>query len=117
MKGVIDTDPYALPKGLPVPVDDGACRHLRGMKMPAFSLPSAAAHDVNLSSVSKRNAVFFLYPETGKPGALIPDGWNDIPRARGCTAQSCAFRDQYQDVKKRRLEVLSRISQKLDEEV
>src|SRR5438128_5230519 len=78
MKGVIDTDPYALPKGLPVPVDDGACRHLRGMKMPSFSLPSAAAHDVNLATVSKRNAVFFFYPETGKPGALIPDGWNDI---------------------------------------
>ena len=88
MKGVIDTDPYALPKGLPVPVDDGACRHLRGMKMPSFSLPSAAAHDVNLETVSIRNAVFFFYPETGKPGALIPDGWNDIPGARGCTPQS-----------------------------
>ncbi len=117
MKGLLDTDPYALPRGLPVPVDDGACRHLRGMKMPSFSLPSTAAHDVNLADASRRDTVFFFYPETGKPGALIPDSWNDIPGARGCTPQSCAFRDHYQEFKKLGFEVFGVSTQNLDEQI
>ena len=117
MKGLLDTDPYALPRGLPVPVDDGACRHLRGMKMPSFSLPSTAAHDVNLADASRRDTVFFFYPETGKPSALIPDSWNDIPGARGCTTQSCAFRDHYQEFKKLGFEVFGVSTQNLDEQI
>jgi peroxiredoxin len=117
MKGLLDTDPYVLPKGLPVPVDDGACRHLRGMEMPSFSLRSTGAHDVNLADASRQNAVFFFYPETGKPGALIPDGWNDIPGARGCTPQSCAFRDRYQEFKKLGFEVFGLSTQNLDEQI
>jgi len=87
------------------------------MKMPSFSLPSTAAHDVNLADVSRRNAVFFFYPETGKPGALIPDGWNDIPGARGCTPQSCAFRDHYQEFKKLGFEIFGVSTQNLDEQI
>jgi len=117
LKGPLDTDPYALPKDLPVPVDDGACRHLRGMKMPAFSLPSTAARDVSFADASRRKAVFFFYPETGKPGALIPDGWNDIPGARGCTPQSCAFHDHYQEFKKIGFEIFGVSTQNLDEQI
>ncbi len=117
MKGPFDTDPYVLPKGLPVPVDDGTCSHLRGMKMPSFSLPSTAAHDVSLADASRTNAVFFFYPETGKPSALIPDSWNDIPGARGCTPQLCAFRDHYQEFKKQGFEVFGVSTQNLDEQI
>src|SRR2546426_4150678 len=117
MKGLLDTDPYVLPRGLPVPIDDDACRHLLGMKMPSFSLRSTGVHAVNLADASKRNSVFFFYPETGKPGALIPDGWNDIPGARGCTPQSCAFRDHYQEFKKLGFEVFGVSTQNLDEQI
>jgi len=117
LKGPLDTDPHVLPKGLPVPIDDGACRHLRGMEMPSFSLPSTAAHDVNLADASRRNAVFFFYPETGKPGALIPEGWNEIPGARGCTPQSCAFRDHYRKFKKLGFKVFGVSAQNLDEQM
>jgi len=116
MKGIPDTDPYALPKGLPVPVDDGACRHLLGMKMPALLLPSTRAHDVNLADVSGVKAVFFFYPETGTPGAFIPEGWNEIPGACGCTPQSCAFRDQYLEFKRIGFDVFGVSTQNLDEQ-
>jgi len=117
MKGLLDTDPYALPKGLPVPVDDGACRHLLGMKMPALSLPSTGAHEVNLADPSRLKVVFFFYPETGKPGALIPKSWNEIPGARGCTPQSCAFRDHYREFKKIGFDVFGVSTQNPDEQM
>jgi peroxiredoxin len=117
LKGLLDTDPYVLPKGLAVPVDDGACRHLLGMKMPSLSLHSTGGHDVNLAEASRRKAVFFFYPETGKPGALIPKGWNEIPGARGCTPQSCAFRDHYREFKKLGFEVFGVSTQNLDEQI
>ncbi len=117
MKGLRDIDPYALPKGLPIPVNDGACRHLTGMKMPSFSLRSTGTLDVDLADVSRRKAVFFFYPETGKPGALIPEGWNEIPGARGCTPQSCAFRDHYQEFKKLGFEVFGVSTQNLNEQM
>ena len=117
MKGLLDIDPHVLPRGLPVPVDDGACRHLPGMKMPSFSLRSTRARDVDLADVSRRKAVFFFYPETGKPGALIPEGWNEIPGARGCTPQSCAFRDHHRDFKKLGFEVFGVSTQNRDEQI
>jgi peroxiredoxin len=117
LKDLLDIDPYALPKGLPVPVDDGACRHLPGMKMPSFSLRSTGANDVDLADVSRRKAVCFFYPETGKPGALIPESWNEIPGARGCTPQSCAFRDHYREFEKLGFEVFGVSAQNLDEQI
>jgi peroxiredoxin len=117
LKDLLDIDPYALSKGLPVPVDDGACRHLPGMKMPSFSLRSTGANDVDLADVSRRKAVCFFYPETGKPGALIPESWNEIPGARGCTPQSCAFRDHYREFEKLGFEVFGVSAQNLDEQI
>jgi len=97
MKQAIDTDPYLLPADLPVPVDDGACRHLRATKVPSISLRSTSGRDVNLASASSGRMVFFFYPETRKPGTQIPKTWNEIPGARGCTPQSCSFRDRYRN--------------------
>src|SRR5919197_4817729 len=89
---------YELPKNLPVPVDDGACRHLPGMRLPPVALPSTAGRVVNLSALSRRTVVY-CYPRTGRPDEEPPSGWNQIPGARGCTPQSCAFRDHYREVK------------------
>jgi peroxiredoxin len=90
---------YELPKNLPVPQDDGACAHLAGSKLPAIALRSTAGASVDLSRLSGRTVVY-CYPRTGKPDQEMPEGWNAIPGARGCTPQSCAFRDHYQELKR-----------------
>jgi peroxiredoxin len=89
---------YELPKDLPVPQDDGACDHLEGMKLPAVSLLSTAGRKVDLSTL-KGTTVVYVYPRTGRPDQDLLPGWNAIPGARGCTPQSCAFRDHYQELK------------------
>jgi peroxiredoxin len=90
---------YELPKDLPVPQDDGACAHLAGSKLPAVTLRSTAGASVDLSRLAGRTVVY-CYPRTGKPDQEMPEGWNAIPGARGCTPQSCAFRDHYQELKR-----------------
>lgn len=117
MKEALDTSPYVLPTDLPVPVDDGACNHLRGMKIPSISLRSTQGRDVSLASVSRGQAVFFFYPHAGKPGNPITRGWNEIPGARGCTPQSCAFRDHYQEFRELGFEVFGISAQHLDEQM
>ena len=84
---------YTLPDGLPVPIDDGACAHLEGMEIPALSLPSTDGRSVLLNSLGGTTIVY-VYPRTGRPDKEPLSGWNDISGARGCTPQSCAFRDQ-----------------------
>jgi peroxiredoxin len=86
---------YELPPDLPVPVDDGACTHLLGLSLPSVSLQSTAGYMVDLAGLTGRS-VLYCYPRTGRPDQDPPSGWNDIPGARGCTPQSCAFRDYYQ---------------------
>ena len=83
-----------LPTGLPVPQDDGACDHLPGMRMPELWLASTDGHPVHLGQIRGRTVVY-CYPRTGQPDQPIPDGWDAIPGARGCTPQSRGFRDQY----------------------
>jgi peroxiredoxin len=90
-------DLYALPVGLPVPVDDGGCDHLVGMIVPSIKLVSTAGGVVDLSSLSGRTVVY-CYPRTGEPDKDPPAGWDEIPGARGCTPQSCAFRDHYREL-------------------
>lgn len=86
-----------LPNDLPVPSDDGACNHLLGHLLPAIALPSTHGRSVDLSVITSR-VVIYCYPMTGQPGSPLPDGWNEIPGARGCTPQSCAFRDHHQEL-------------------
>ncbi|KAF5378537.1 hypothetical protein D9615_007192 [Tricholomella constricta] len=80
------------PSNLPVPVDDGACAHLNGITLPSFTLTSTSAGTVDLSSL-KGLTIVFCYPRTGAPGETVPESWNLIPGARGCTPQACSFRD------------------------
>jgi peroxiredoxin len=89
-----DRNPLELPANLPVPVDDGACDHLRGLRLPSVPLLSTAGRMVDLSELRGRTVVY-CYPRTGRPDREVPKGWDDIPGARGCTPQSCAFRDHY----------------------
>ena len=89
---------YQLPKNLPVPQDDGACDHLTGMKLPSIVLPSTRGRRVDLSTLGG-TTVIYIYPRTGRPDREVPTGWNEIPGARGCTPQSCAFRDHHDELK------------------
>ncbi|MEM1263715.1 MAG: peroxiredoxin [Pseudomonadota bacterium] len=84
-----------LPDDLPVPCDDGGADHLVGRSMPSLALPATIGGKVNLAEPGR--AVYFIYPMTGRPGQALPQGWDDIPGARGCTPQSCHFRDLYED--------------------
>jgi peroxiredoxin len=90
-------DVYQLPADLPVPVDDGACAHLAGVRLPPVPLASTAGRAVDLAALAGRTVVY-CYPRTGRPGQEPPPGWNEIPGARGCTPQSCAFRDRYGEI-------------------
>jgi peroxiredoxin len=91
-------DIHTLPPDLPVPEDDGAADHLPGMRMPALILPSTAGGGVALDRLPGRT-VLFCYPRTGRPEQELPPGWNAIPGARGCTPETCGFRDRHQQFK------------------
>jgi peroxiredoxin len=88
-------DPSQLPADLPVPADDGAAAHLPGTAMPAVALPATTGGPMRVDMVPGgfTRLVIYAYPMTGLPGVPVPDGWDDIPGARGCTPESCGFRD------------------------
>lgn len=86
-----------LPADLPRPLDDGAAAHLEGMALPALTLAATNGASVDLSRLSGR-VVIYVYPMTGRPGVPLPEGWESIPGARGCTPQSCAFRDHHAEL-------------------
>ncbi len=89
---------YELPTDLPAPSDDGACGHLVGMRLPAVLLPSTAGRSVDLARLDGRTVVY-CYPRMGRPDQDPPLGWDQIPGARGCTVQSCAFRDHHAELR------------------
>jgi len=84
---------------LPAPEDDGAARHLVGARVADVALPSTAGGVVSLASLPGRT-VLFVYPMTGTPGVALPEGWDEIPGARGCTPHACAFRDLHAELRK-----------------
>ena len=88
---------HELPKDLPVPVDDGACDHLPGIALPSMAIPSTRGQTVNPAQIPGW-LVIYCYPMTGRPDQSLPDGWDQIPGARGCTPQSCSFRDHYREL-------------------
>jgi peroxiredoxin len=92
-------NPMVLPDNLPVPQDDGATRHLRGMRLPSLALPSTGGAAVDLSKLKGR-IVVYVYPRSGRPGQAMPAGWDAIPGARGCTPQSCGFRDHFAELQR-----------------
>jgi peroxiredoxin len=91
-------NPNILPPNIPAPLDDGAARHLTGMRLPDLALPATDGARVNLSRLGGRTVVY-VYPRTGVPGQDLPEGWDAIPGARGCTPQSCGFRDHFAELR------------------
>jgi len=89
------SDYRTLPPDLPVPVDDGAADHLPGLSVPHVRLPATTGGLIDLGEAASGpgRLVVYVYPRTGTPGQALPPGWDDIPGARGCTPESCAFRD------------------------
>jgi peroxiredoxin len=94
----MSTDFSSLPADLPVPVDDGAADHLAGSTVPHVALPSTLGGELDLAAAASERLVVYVYPRTGTPGQPLLEGWDDIPGARGCTPQSCAFRDAQQEL-------------------
>jgi len=91
-------NPLNLPKDIPAPPDDGGARHLTGMRLPDVALAATDGTRVNLSTLAGRTIVY-IYPRTGVPGVPLPERWDMIPGARGCTPQSCGFRDHFAELK------------------
>jgi peroxiredoxin (alkyl hydroperoxide reductase subunit C) len=83
---------------LPRPSDDGSACHLIGFALPDVALTATDDSTISLARLTGRTVVF-IYPMTGRPGVALPDGWDQIPGARGCTPQTCAFRDLYADLR------------------
>jgi peroxiredoxin len=83
---------------IPTPQDDGATRHLPGAQLAPVALAATSGGSVDLSALSGRT-IIYAYPRTGTPGHDDPEGWDMIPGARGCTPQSCSFRDHYAELK------------------
>ncbi len=93
-----EPDYTQLPPGLPEPADDGAATHLVGAALPALALSSSTGDRVQLDALGAGRTVLYCYPLTGRPGVALPDSWNDIPGARGCTAQACDLRDHHAEL-------------------
>jgi peroxiredoxin len=92
-------DPNTLPPNIPAPQDDGGALHLAGMRLPDLALPATSGPPVNLGKLKGRT-ILYIYPRTGVPGVDLPPGWDEIPGARGCTPQSCSFRDHFDELKR-----------------
>ena len=108
---------YELPKDLPVPVDDGAADHLPGTRLPDVALPSTDGHNVRLDTAGSPWLIVYAYPKTGRPGEpeLTPD-WDQIPGARGCTPESCGFRDHHTELRKLGAEVYGLSTQSTEDQ-
>ena len=107
---------YQLPAGLPVPVDDGACDHLPGVEVPSVLLESSVG-PVDLAALAAGRTVLYVYPRTGRPDRPATESWDAIPGARGCTPQSCGFRDHAEDLRALGVRIAGLSAQTLEEQV
>lgn len=87
-----------LPTDLVAPVDDGATDHLPGSPMPAIALPSTDGGSIDLANSGPDRVLVYVFPMTGAPGHDMPDGWDAIPGARGCSPHNCDMRNHYTDL-------------------
>ena len=108
------SDFSSLPEDLPEPTDDGACDHLLGLELPDMELRIAGGGISMLRRPGRR--VLYLYPRTGGPGVELPDDWDLIPGARGCTPQSCAFRDHQAELARHGVDVVGMSAQPIAEQ-
>jgi peroxiredoxin/DNA-binding transcriptional MerR regulator len=93
------TDFTVLPDGLPVPQDDGAADHLTGLAMPGIRVQTSDNRTVDLSAAGPGRTIVYIYPLTGRPGVDLPEGWDAIPGARGCSTEACGFRDHFTELR------------------
>jgi peroxiredoxin len=112
----MSTDYTSLPENLPVPEDDGAADHLPAAEVPGIALPSTLGGDLDLAEAAAGRVVVYVYPRTGTPGQPLLEGWDDIPGARGCTPQSCAFRDTQQELARHGAKLIGISAQTPDEQ-
>lgn len=112
------TELHALPDDLPVPEDDGAADHLPDAAVPSIVLAATVGEPVDLAAAAAGEGalVVYVYPQTGVPGRPLPAGWDRIPGARGCTPQSCAFRDSVRELASLGATVFGLSAQSLDEQ-
>ena len=101
------------PENLPVPVDDGAADHLVASQLPNVAFPATNGEKINIQKLAGL-VVLYVYPMTGRPDTPLPDGWDEIPGARGCTPQSCSFRDHYSELKNLNSQVFGLSTQQTD---
>jgi peroxiredoxin len=93
-------DPMVLPPDLPVPIDDGAAAHLKGSEIPDIALPATDGRRVSLARLGPGRTVVYAYPRTGRPGEpSLSEDWDQIPGARGCTPETCGFRDHHREMR------------------
>lgn len=95
----MSADYASLPPDLPVPEDDDAADHLPGLTVPSIALAATGSDPLDLAELAGGLLVAYLYPRTGTPGVALPAGWDEIPGARGCTPQSCAYRDSVAELR------------------
>lgn len=108
-------DLFKLPDDLPIPLDDGACDHLPGSRIPSIPLPATSGNTVDLGTLPG-TVVAYFYPMLGRPDSPPLVGWNEIPGARGCTPQSCMFRDHHTDLVTLGVNVFGVSTQRLEEQ-
>jgi peroxiredoxin len=108
-------DPTVLPAGLPVPEDDGAADHLPGLQIPSLRLESTQG-ELDLAREAAELLVLYVYPRTGRPGVEPPDGWDATPGARGCTPQSCGYRDHTEELRGLGARVVGLSAQSIDDQ-
>jgi peroxiredoxin len=116
ISAAMDDDYRVQPASLPAPVDDGAADHLPGLALPSETLSSTRGGTIELGEATHKLAVVYIYPSTGVPGRPLPEGWDEIPGARGCTPQSCAFRDHVLELAAYGASVLGLSAQDPDEQ-
>ncbi|OED34406.1 BcpB protein [Chromatiales bacterium (ex Bugula neritina AB1)] len=93
-----------LPENLPAPEDDGACDHLSGLTVVDTGFLATTGEEINLATLTGRT-ILYIYPMTAQPGTPLPEGWDEIPGARGCTPQSCSFKDHHNELQELRARV------------
>ena len=85
-------------KDIQVPKDDGGCNHLANLILPEISLPNQDGNDLRLNRTDTFRIILYFFPMTGRPDRSLPKDWNLIPGAKGCTSQTCSFRDNYDEI-------------------
>lgn len=105
-----------LPANLPVPEDDGACQHLPGLRVPAAVLQATSGRRLDLSALPGVITVVYCFPMLGRPDVPLPPGWDEVPGARGCTPESCGFRDCHAEMARLGVGVYGLSAQEGDEQ-